>query len=375
MMFFNPYSPRRYLASSLAQGILAVSGRAKSVCTAAAITLLGLTFLACWQVVCANYAGLDAGSVLNAQMNTLNAQRQYGFIYQPIGVNDLSGAEAPPMYQFRFDGQLREKSALDRAYRNALAVFKQENYPEVIKQCSDILARQKTYASAYLLRGAAYFYQRNFQQAREDASQFINLAANRKNTLDKAFTLRAASQWLLGQYQEAISDATQAIAYNPKSARAYAIRSAAYLANKEQSKAWHDVSQALALDKNSLEGLFSRAMIYLSRAQFSDSMKDINVVLSQRPSCALCYTIRGFDALALGDKARAEEDARKTLSFGVEFPITYSLLGHIANQNHQTADAKQYFERAVALYRASADVARAERLEAFIEDMTPPVAE
>ncbi|GHS84893.1 hypothetical protein FACS1894103_6030 [Campylobacterota bacterium] len=113
-----------------------------------------------------------------------------------------------------------------------------------------------------------------------------------------------------GDNQEAIRQFTQAIKSDPNNARAYYERGLLYGDIGDYKKAIEDYTRAININPNYADAYVNRGFLY---AEFDHlkAIEDFTQAIKSEPNYAWAYDGRGNSYLELGDRVKAEKDARK----------------------------------------------------------------
>ncbi len=207
-----------------------------------------------------------------------------------------------------------------------------------IKHYTKAVTHDPRYAWAYVQRGFAYFFDRDYIKALTDYSKAIEIDDRdyvpyycRALTFEKLGKQREADHdykraeqrapkstpWYIhagndyamkGQYAQAIEQYTKAIELDPKIALAYNNRGVAYSESKKYTEAVADLTRAIKLDGNNFQSYFNRGYAYLRMGKFDEAIDDNTTALGIKPASPQALYNRGYAYEKKGDKARSRAD-------------------------------------------------------------------
>ena len=163
---------------------------------------------------------------------------------------------------------------------------------------------------------------------------------------------RAALLLNVGRVNEARADIDGALKQDPKAGLAYALRSIIHVVQNEREEALADAERAVQLSPTAAARI---ALSYAQQADFRiEAARDtLLAAVEQHPDDPLAWARLGELWLMLGERDKAREAARTAASLDPDLARTQLVLGFAALAEFRTRDARQAFERAIAL--ASAD--------------------
>ena len=158
-----------------------------------------------------------------------------------------------------------------------------------------------------------------YKQAMEDCA--IALKGNYKHA--KAYEIRGLMNTDLKRFKEALSDADSLIKYQPENKLGYDIRASAYLNFREPEKAMADYNKCILLKPDDHRSYANRGLIYhIYYAKYPEELQEYNKAISINP-LGYYFLNRSYSHSALGDFARAREDAIVAIEKGTVVPDNY----------------------------------------------------
>ena len=176
---------------------------------------------------------------------------------------------------------------------------------------------------AFFIRGRAYQYLDDHQNAIDDFTQLIRLQPGRH----QPFGLRGTQYSHIKEWGKAIDDFTQVIRLQPNDGAAFGRRGDAYCAISEHQKAIDDFTQGIRIfaeDSNTLSRLFyRRAHAYQKLENHLKATDDFTEAIRLQYDSADAFYARGYSYGVLGDYKKALGDFTETLRLQPDNPDAY----------------------------------------------------
>lgn len=194
-------------------------------------------------------------------------------------------------------------------------------------------------ATAFNLRGNAYYAKKELDLAIADYDQAIRLNPN-----DAVFYSNRGGA-LLGKNQpdRAIADLDQAIRLNGKNARPYLERGHAYRSKGLLERAIADYAQAILLNPNDPNAYNYRGNAYYSRKEFDLAIADFGKSLALNASQPIIFNLRGTAYYLQKDYPHALADFDRAVALDARYAFAFASRGN-------TYLAMREFDRAIADY-------------------------
>ena len=186
-----------------------------------------------------------------------------------IAVREAPVLPPPPVYEAPVTKTAENHMEQGLLYANLGA------HEVAIEEFSGALNINPAYTLAYINRGIAYFFQKD--------------------------------------YNKAIADYTQAIRLNPNHAQAYYNRGIAYRNNNDYDRAIVDYSQAIRLDPNYILAYYNRGIAYRNKSDYDRAIADYSQAIRLDPNYLLAYNNRGIAHFYKKDYDRAISDFETAL--------------------------------------------------------------
>jgi len=255
-------------------------------------------------------------------------------------------------------GQADSEGAEAYVNRGDAYLFERD-FDQAIAEYDQAIALDPGVAEAYLYRGLAYYWKGDDDQAIADLERARDLAEDpgirqmAEEALQElgqelpsaaeqvdsegaeAYFDRGNAYYDEGEYDQAIAEYDQAIALDPELAEAFCGRGAAYLAKGDHNQAMADFEQAIALDPQSALAYEGRGRAYSVKGNHEQAMVDFDQAIALDPELAVAYLSRGGVYFNQGDYDRALPDIERALDLGLSPELTQSakeLLGVLGRE-------------------------------------------
>ena len=254
-----------------------------------------------------------------------------------------------------------------------------EHYVDAVKKLNTAIAYNKDGFEAYFLRGIAKYYLGDFEGAKSDFSETLQIHSlytrayfyrgicydrlkeygKALKDFDKALELdafnpdiylgRGDTRLNVHNYKGAINDYTQVIKLDVKNASAYLNRGIALHLMGLDSLAITNVDTSILLDKFNMYAWLKRGMIYYEIDSLHKALADFNHTLSLDSSYLLTYFQRGLTYLKLQDTVSALSDYGKVLSLDSTNSLTYYNRALVYSMQKNYKKALKDYNKVVAL--------------------------
>ena len=237
------------------------------------------------------------------------------------------------------DPSRRKRATANSSARKAFYMGQVAREPaEKIKHYTQAVTLDEKYAWAYVQRGFAHFFDRQYPEALADYTKAIELdgddyvpyycralafekigkkreaesdyrKAEQRAPKDPAWHIQRGNDHAAdGKHAEAITEYGKAIKLDPKIALAYNNRGAVYSDDGQYTKALTDLTRAVTLDTSSARAYFNRGLVYLRMKRYDEAIRDNTTVLSLEPRNAKAYYNRAFAYEKKGKMQQAQDD-------------------------------------------------------------------
>jgi tetratricopeptide (TPR) repeat protein len=161
--------------------------------------------------------------------------------------------------------------------------------------------------------------------------------------------VRAALSLQVGRVEEARTDIDRALALAPSTGSAYALRAVIGVVQNDGAGATADATRAVALSPR--EAAAKIALSYAQQAGFQlEAARDTLLqAVAEQPNDVLAWARLAELWLALGERDRAAEAARRATGLAPDLERTQVVLGFAALAEFRTMTAAAAFRRAIAL--------------------------
>jgi tetratricopeptide (TPR) repeat protein len=200
-----------------------------------------------------------------------------------------------------------------KAYDDAVKLYSAGKYPEAVTLLTQAIGEKSNLIEAYQLRGNAYRFMNDPENAVADFNKVIQAHPNDPDN----YRFRGQCYHDLGKFDDAIKDYNKLLELKP-SAVAYNGRGICYRDLGQVGRAIEDFSKAVQLDPN-IDNVMQRGMAYASINEHKKAIEDYNRVIDMRPDVPYPYRARAFAKDAIGDRSGATMDREKAR--GIEFPV------------------------------------------------------
>ena len=194
-------------------------------------------------------------------------------------------------------------------------------------------------------RGNRHYHAREYEDAVAEYTQAIALDPK----YARAYNNRGAANNYLGQYAEAIADCTQAITLDPKYAAAYNNRGAANNYLGQYAEAIADCTQAITLDPKYAAAYNNRGYANNHLGKYAEAIADCTQAIALAPQVAAAYNNRGNAYRNLGQYAEAIADCTQAIVLNPQSAKAYNNRGLARNYLKQYPAAVKDFTKAIEL--------------------------
>jgi tetratricopeptide (TPR) repeat protein len=208
-----------------------------------------------------------------------------------------------------------------------------------VAACNRLIEQNPGNAVAYLGRGNAYLYKRDYDRAISDYGQAIQLDPKLAN----AYVGRGNAYAGKRDYDRAISDHDQAILLDPKSAVFYGNRGSAYNSKREYDRAISDFDEAIRLDPKYAFAYNGRGAVYSSKREYDRAISDYDEATRLDPKYAVAYNGRGNAYNGKREYDRAIADLDQAITLDPRYAVAYGNRGN----SHRL---KGEYDRAISDY-------------------------
>ncbi len=220
-----------------------------------------------------------------------------------------------------------------------------KNYIEANRILKLALAKDPTYAPAYLYRGVVHSRNRQPDQALESLNRAIQL----DSSLVEAYKERARIFMELNEHVRAELDLTAAAELDPSDGEILAMRGLTHMNRSLYDAAIVDFSKALESLLDDPRILYDRATVYLITDEYHLALADLNAVLRSRPSSARAFSLRGIARFNLGNLIEAREDFQKSVAIDPNDPVIWNNKGFFHYKIKEYDAASECYNRALQL--------------------------
>jgi tetratricopeptide (TPR) repeat protein len=149
-----------------------------------------------------------------------------------------------------------------------------------------------------------------------------------------------------GKYNEAILEYRNAVARNPRLARAHYQLALALLANQSLRDAFKELQETVDLDPGNVEAQLQLAPMLIEAKRFDDAKAAVNKVLSADPNNARAHAILGDQLASKGDADRAIAEYRTAIKLDPRRVESYSSLGAFYMSQGKLSEAEDVYKQA-----------------------------
>ncbi len=177
------------------------------------------------------------------------------------------------------------------------------------------------------------------------------IQSGRENTnmLATAFNLRGNAYYAKKELDLAIADYDQAIRLNPNDAVFYSNRGGALLGKNQPDRAIADLDQAIRLNGKNARPYLERGHAYRGKGMLDRAIADYEQAILLNPNDPNAYNYRGNVYYTRKDFDRAIADFDKSLALNANQPIIFNLRGTAYYLKKDYPHALADFDRAVTL--------------------------
>ncbi|KAB8332660.1 tetratricopeptide repeat protein [Scytonema tolypothrichoides VB-61278] len=220
-----------------------------------------------------------------------------------------------------FTQAIEHQSSFAAAYSNRCFAYLQlEDYQKAVTDCNQAIKNAPDSAEAYVNRGLAYYRQGNYLAAIADNTQAISL----KPYDFQAYYNRGIANAMLGNHQQAIANYNSALSQispypSPLLADIYNDRGISRFQLQDLQAAKHDFSLAIRLNPHDYRAYFNRGCIAGRSGDNKSAIQDFTEALKLHPTDAHAYFNRGIAYHQLGHEQAAIPDLQKAVKYFANF--------------------------------------------------------
>lgn len=210
---------------------------------------------------------------------------------------------------------------------------KHSDYEEAILYYSKAIKLKSDFALAYLQRGFAKNYLKQYEDAISDFDIAIELKSKLEDdllgkvNLEQAYWNRGKTFSILNEYQKALNDYNEVINLNNDFTIAYIERAYTKIALKDYKGAILDCNKAIELDNNNSDAYYNRAIAKGHLMQPQAAISDFDQVLKINPVDCVSLCERAKSKSNLGDFKGALMDCNEALEIDSSFHFAYLVKG------------------------------------------------
>ena len=195
-------------------------------------------------------------------------------------------------------------------------------YDRAINSCNAVIyTYDKTSGEAQSLRGSAYQYQGNVDQAIADAKKAIELDPK----LAVAYQRRASALAAKGMGKDALADLEQAMTLTAPAAQADVLcdRAMLYAIGKDKTKAMADIEEALKRDPNWPRAHYLKGMAHLDLKEYNAAIASFSEAIRLNEKYGEAWAFRGQAKLAKKELEPAVADFTKAIESNKKLVVAY----------------------------------------------------
>jgi tetratricopeptide (TPR) repeat protein len=268
-------------------------------------------------------------------------------------------------------GSLASEHAHSVAFSNVcLLDVQNQNDARAIKDCTEAIEHDTSYAMPYANRGLAYLRAGDIKRAMADFDEAIRLG-NFPTSRDRSvvFMDRCGTFNQIKNYARAIEDCTAAITSDSTNAKAYSNRGVAYDGIGDRDRAIADLDEAVRLDPRMAMGYNNRGMVYAHKGDKVRAMADYEKAIDVDAKYAPAYVNRGLIFAGIDDD-RAIADYDRAIEINPKLALAYFDRGLVYFHKRDFDRAIADYDRSIAIDANNA-VVYAFRGDAYIDNGFP----
>jgi DNA polymerase III subunit epsilon len=225
------------------------------------------------------------------------------------------------------------ESKADKYFAEGKELIQNSNYEKAIVCYTQAIELKKDFGLAYLQRGFAKKFQKDFLSAIRDFDKAIELKETLVDgifgnlNIEQAYWSRGQAKSALKDYYGAIRDYDKTIEYNHEFALAYSERAFAKIEIKDFQGAIIDCNKAIELDNNSQLAYFNRGTAKAHLMQHSSAILDFNKAIELDNRDIEAYCERAGLKSNMGDYHGALTDCNKAIEIDQSHHRSYLLRG------------------------------------------------
>ncbi len=233
--------------------------------------------------------------------------------------------------------------------RDARMALIARDYEKARDLAEQILQADARNASAYQVRGVAYWGQKKPEQALENLSKSIQL--NPKSST--VYMQRAAVYIGTQKYEQAILDLSKTIELRPSMIEAYIGRGNCYRWLGNLDKALQNYRLAIKRSPDYAQAYYEIGNVYTAKKEYNQAIQEFSKAIELQPNKAtdifMPHMQRGLAFLKINRLDRAVEDLSKAIELQPTNGLALYYRGTIYKQQGQGKLAKQDFHKAGSL--------------------------
>lgn len=238
------------------------------------------------------------------------------------------------------------QSAIALAIRGTAYSF-QDQHEQALRDLTEAIRLDPQYAWAYVRRARAYRYLNSGERARQDIERALSLLANPSSALE--YEARGAAYSFRGDYDRAVSDFTKAIDLNSGFTLAYISRGYGYLLKGNFDAAIRDYTQAITLNSKLDRVYMVRGYTHSRKNDAAAAMKDYTQAINLNPTNVHAYELTAIIYVSKGEYDLAISDLTKAIAIDSQNYRAYVLMANAYLSKGNLEQAIVNYTRAINL--------------------------
>ena len=243
-----------------------------------------------------------------------------------------AGEPDPELYQLRASAYYKQK-LYDAAYQDALAALKLDSQDRLAYTVYKLSANHLEIPDAQRIGQKVGLSSEERSSSRagsaEGEQESAALALKTASAQSAALNKEAAAALSLGDAPAALRKADAALKADPRSAQALNLRAMAQVRLGRSDAAIADASKALEIAPGSPALLITRAWAYGKSGDFESALKDASAALEAAPSDGAAHFVKAFSLAGLGRRAETLEQLREAAAASPAFREVYDRALHL----------------------------------------------